>query len=170
MPLSDEQIEKAWLELEAKRRQWDLEGLDQGEDFTTKILGGRWTREHKGRSYDAIIGIASKGAASDWCRQYGLNIEASFSYRKYGEGPASSMAVHWCKRMQHFFNLYKERDDPMMVYKPSDLDSCEDDLDFVNMILAAGMESPVWARAQAIRNLRPSAHPGGSASASSSKA
>ena len=82
------------------------------------------------------------------------------------------MAVEWCRRMQHFYNLYKEKDIPMLVYSEKELSLYEESLDFVNMVLEAGIESPVWARAQAIRNLAPSTFPvlhKGASSSSGSK-
>jgi len=39
----------------------------------------------------------------------------------------------------------------MLVYSQQDLDSLEDDLDFVNQLLEAGVESPMWQRGQGIR-------------------
>ena len=166
--VSDEDIEEAWYELEEKRKQWELEGLDLGEDFTTQILGGRWTRVHKGKAYDAIVGFACKGPATLWARQYGFNVLASFSNRKHGEARASAMAIEWCRVMQHWCDIYRHQDIPTYHYSDHDLQSLEECLDFVNMVLEAGVESPMWPRAQAIRHLRPSA-PKCSAASSSSK-
>ena len=171
-PLTDEAIDAVWSSLEAKRREWDLEGLEVGDEFTTSILGGKWTKENKGQVYDAIKSQAKKGLASAWCRQYGLNVEASFSFRKFGEEAAKSMAIEWCRIHKHFFDIYTESDEAMHVYSAKELESCKDNLEFVNMVLAAGVESPIWNRAQGIRKIRPNAVPtksSGGASSSSSK-
>ena len=171
--LDDAAIAEAWAALEKKRRERELQGAEEGPDFSTKILGGKWTRMHKGRAYDAIVGLAAKGGPHDWCRRYGLNVEASFSLQKYGEEAASTLALQWCKVMQFFYDLYQQADDPDHVYSDAELQSFEEDLDWVNFVLAAGVDSVVWPRASLIRNLRPSARPvagkkAGASSASSS--
>lgn len=170
-PLPDDVIAEAWAALEAKRRAWSMEEQLQGEDFTTKILGGKWTRKHKGKAFDAIKSVAGRGAPSLWCRQYSLNVEASFSFAKYGEAAGSTLALQWCKVMQYYYNIFKRHNDSAYEYSEADCASLEEDADWAEFVRAAGAGSVVAIRAETIRALRPVNAPKGargSAGASSS--
>lgn len=166
--MTDEVLDEAWAVVEAKRREWDLRGLDTGGDFTTKILGSKWTRIHKRVAADATVGLASRGAPQQWARQYGLNIEASFAYSKYGEEEAGILALEWCKLMQHFYDLYKEKNGANYEYNDADLSSFEHDQTWQDFLASAGKKLAVWRRAQVISATRPARNPVGMASASSS--
>lgn len=169
--VTDEVIEEAWAALEAKRRQWSLEEEREGEDFTTNILGGEWTRKHKGKAFDAIKSAAGGGAPSLWCRLYGLNVEAPFSFNKFGEAAASTLALQWCKRMQHFYNIYLRHDAPEYVYSDKELESFQEDEEWVAFVRDASAKPETWKRAVKIRSVRPSKAPtagGGSATPASS--
>jgi len=156
---SDEAIALAWAALDKKRREVHLEGMFLGDDFQVKVLGGKWTLEHKSTAFDAIAAMARKGLPFAWCRAYNLNVEASFSIRKHGEEAARVLAVEWCKRMQFFYDIYKLADEPDFVYSPAQLSSYEEELEFVEFVLNAGVHDPAWPRAMAIRSLAPSARP-----------
>lgn len=66
-----------------------------GCDFTTALLGGRWTQQHLGVPYDAFQGKAAAGQASEWCSMFSLP-------RSLWGWPACTMVQAWCSRMQHF--------------------------------------------------------------------
>ena len=124
-----------------------------------KLLRGKWIQTHKSKAFDVVIGIATKGAASDWCRLYGLNVEASFSLAKYGEDSCRILAMQWCKVNQHYFDIYKSQEEPEHIYSDAELASFQEDIDWVDFVLASGPESAVWARAHLIRHLKPSLRP-----------
>lgn len=157
--ITDEMIQEAWDEVMAKRRELHLAGGDETADFSTKILGSRWTRINKGKSCDAVIGIASGGAAREWCRLYGLNVEASFAIGKYGEGDATMMALEWCRRRQHFYDLYVEADRDDYAYSGEELQSCPEKLEWVHWLLARGTTSVCWSRALEVQSSMPSTRP-----------
>ena len=158
--VSDEAIWLAWAELDEKRREMDLRGdRAAASDFPTKLLGGAWTRMHKGKAYDAVIGIARGGLARRWCAKYKLNMEASFSIARYSEEKAHSLAMEWSRRMQFFFDLYTESGDSEHVYSQGELDGYEEDIPWIDFLLAEDVDSPTWERAQIIRAMVPSKHP-----------
>lgn len=142
-----------------KRREHEEIRGDQGSDFTTKILGGEWTRTHKKKAFDAAIGIAVGGAPRAWCRKYGLNIEASFAFKKYGNDAATAMALEWCRRMQHFYDIYVLHGQDDHIYSGKELQSYEEALDWVNFLCASDVEAALWDRAESIRQLRPAPRP-----------
>ena len=68
---SEEAIWKAWTELDEKRKELRVAERCGGVDFTTKLLGGKWTRVHRGKAFDAMIGIG-RGRAAPEPSDYGL--------------------------------------------------------------------------------------------------
>lgn len=118
---------------------------------------------------DAVIGIAVGGAAMAWCRQYGLNIEASFAYSKYGFDGATNLAMERCRRMNHFYDIYLLRDEPDYSYSAQDLASYEEDLPWLDYLCAQDVASAVWARAEVVRGTKPQAQPKPAGSSSSTK-
>ena len=114
--VEEDEIEVAYAALEEKRREWELECETSATYFYTSILGGRWTKVHKKKAFDCIIGKARGGAPTTWARRYGLNVEASFAFSKYGDAAASSLALEWCSRMQYFFDMYVVADDSQFEY------------------------------------------------------
>ena len=94
-----------------------------------------------------------------WARRYGLNIEASFSFNKYGEKEACNLAVYWTQRMQHFFDLHLEAEKEDFEYSDAAVTSSVEDLDFVDFVLECGVEHPVWEWAQVLRSTEPARKP-----------
>lgn len=168
--LPEEVIDAAWDELLAKRREHEAVNDCLGASFTTKVLGGRWTRANKKKAFDAVIGMAVGASAKAWCRQYGLNIEASYAFNKYGNDAATQMAVEWCRRMSHFHDIYLASGDKMYIYSKDDLGSYEEDSEWLDFLAAQDADSAMWTRAEGLRCLFPEPKPRPAASASSSKA
>ena len=108
-PLDEEQAIAAFDALREKRVELAASGPDElPHDFTLQILGGSWTQAHKGVPFDAVKARAATPSARAWAKQYGLNAEASFAFRKYGERVATMLATAWNHQMQFFLtSLYR---------------------------------------------------------------
>ena len=164
----DDVIAKAVQEVAEKRRKWELEGLDTLEDFRTKLLGdGQKVRANK-LDFAAVVGVACGRAATDWCRHYGLGLQTSFSHVQYTQKDCSRMALEWCKRMQHFFGIYKQQEDADYVYSLDDLASYTCDEDWVSYISELDPASPAAARSAGIGQLTPNRYPASTSGAASS--
>ena len=104
--LEDDDVDELWATLAARRQAWKASEGEQQQHFTTQIRGGRWTRANLGTDADCVAASATKGEAATFCLKYSLPRMSSYSFAKYGEQAALSMAREWCQRMEHFFRLY----------------------------------------------------------------
>lgn len=140
-----------------------------GDTSTTKVLGGTWTRKHKRKAADATIGIVVGGAPKGWGRQHGLNIEASFAHNKYGKDKATSLALEWCRRMNHFCEVFLLRNELENCYSPEDIAPYEEGLPWLDFLCAQDLDSEVWSRAEITRSTKPDGQPCPKHKSSSSK-
>ena len=67
---ADKVISDVWEALAAKRKEWEAQGILQGEDFVTFFKGGQWTAQHKGKAFDTLAGQAKRGHATRWCNMH----------------------------------------------------------------------------------------------------
>lgn len=125
--LPEDALARVLQDLEDKRKEWAVETIGLGEDFTSILRGGAWTAVHKGLAFDCCAATAKKGLPSQWCRKYGMNQIASYSFSVYGEVTASTLAAEWCRRMQFYYDLWIEsgqdyvyRPEDKAAYKPTD--------------------------------------------------
>jgi hypothetical protein len=164
-------IEAAMKEVYNKRRLWELESLDRLEDFRTKVLGDESLVCDTKLEFASIAGVACGASAVAWCRTYGMIKQASFSHRDYTYLDASRMALEWCRRMQHYYDIFKSQDDPTYVYSTDDLESYVEEYEWVSYLCDLDIESAAWSRSEAIRTLVPNREPATSfaGAASSSK-
>jgi hypothetical protein len=141
-PFAEESLEgdvaDALEALYAKRCEWDLDGGDKSRDgaFVVKLLGGAWTKLHKGKDFDAFKGEA-RASASAWCKQYRLPQSARFEISLYGEIDASTMSVAWCHRMQHFYSRWLESGEDKYVFSADDALSYVGEPKFVDLCARA---------------------------------
>ena len=152
-------IEAALQEVYNKRSLWELEGLDTLEDFRTKILGDDSTGSDAKLEFASIAGVACGASAVAWCRTYGMSLQASFSHRKYSYLDASMMALEWCRRMQHFFDIHKAQECADYIYSTHDLGSYAEGLEWVSYLCGLDIESTAWSRSEVIRALVPNREP-----------
>jgi hypothetical protein len=97
-------------------------GADPFHDFYICVRGGAWTLENKGVAGDTCVGQARKGQPTEWARRYGLNVQASFAFSRYGREAAARLATEWCLRMQHFYDVWCAAGH-QHVYTATELDS-----------------------------------------------
>ena len=80
---------------------------------------------------------------------------ATFSLAKYGELACQMLAEEWCRRRQFWFNMWREQGDSDYMYTKEDIDSYQEDLEFVNFLCETPTDSPAWERAEALRKQVP---------------
>jgi hypothetical protein len=123
-PLDEDEVMRVFTELEAKRLAWNKDHESACDDFKTHVLGGAWTKRHKGVSFDAIRASPSNELAKSWCQRYGLATTSSFALNRYGETVCSALALYWCQRMQYFFDVWIDVEDEDYCFLRSDIDGC----------------------------------------------
>ena len=115
---------------------------------------------HKKVACDAIVGYARAQEAQAWARHFGFDRMNSFAFAKYDRHPASCMALEWCRRMQHFHDIYTAQDDPDFVYSEEELESCEESIELIDLMLAQSDENVQTLECcRKLRGMRP-ANPG----------
>ena len=104
--LDDDAYQVVFDELEQRRRQWETDQLPRPQHFKTSMLGGAWTKKNTGRVADSIKAAASGTLANEFCARYHLPKQASFAIQKFTEQQATSLALYWCARLEHFMELW----------------------------------------------------------------
>ena len=99
-------VEAAFAELEALREEFRQGPGEYGEDFKANVLGGGWTDANKGVAGDRVMVWAVSRAAKEFSRRH-LGVEATcFSIKLYTMRGCNSCALLWCRRMQHFYDIF----------------------------------------------------------------
>ena len=153
--LDDEAIAGAWAALQQKRLQWDTEGAAQGDDFRVWIRGGAWTAKHRGMAYDNVMASPKPGLPIQWAVRYKVGQSAAFSIPLYGEHSGHMMAMEWCRRLQHFYDIHAAQPNEEYEYSAAEYASYQEDLEWVTFLCGLDIASPTWERASAIRSLVP---------------
>jgi hypothetical protein len=146
-------VEAVHAELAAKRRLWENDA-NAGDDFEVKVRGGVHTKRARGVAADCSVGQA-KGDARLFCRAYGMNVMASYAYARYGEADATRLATEWCRRNQHYYDLYVGADDAAYAFTEADSGSYVEPEDFVKWADALPEGSVARERVEALRAVRP---------------
>lgn len=144
-----------WPLLEERRRQWAEEHHLLAERFKTTILGGEWTRQHRGQAFDAVKAFASGALVLAWCAQFQWPKQASFSFAKFGDAVASALAVYWCERSEYFYRLAELADDPAFEYSEEAKQGAPEPTRVSAVLEQAPSLQAATARLEAIRRLVP---------------
>ena len=146
--------EAVWAALEAKRKQWADDGVSHGEELSTCVRGGGLLSSWGHLVADCVVGQA-KGPAMVWCSTYKVNKMASFSFAKYSELIATSLALEWCRRQQHWYDLWRMQDDAKYHFTPDDLASYQEGTQLSDLLKDIPSGHPARGRAHAIQSLFP---------------
>jgi len=152
---TDAVLDSIWLGLEEKRKEWELQGVPNGDDFTTEVRDWAWTSAQQGKAYFCVAGQAAKGDPTAWCRKYQLSGQASFSARLYGEKVATALSLEWCRRMQFFYDIYKAQPARDFAYTKAHKFALQADPAFLQLQSELPKGSKAEQRAQAIEALFP---------------
>ena len=121
--VDEDLVDQAFLDLEDLREE-HRQGMDlDGDDFNCNVIGGAWTAANKGVAGDRVKVWAGSAEVKQFCDDYHLPREASYSRRKYTPRGASAVAQLWCRRMQHFYNVYMCSSDTKYKFSEIDIDS-----------------------------------------------
>ena len=119
--LTDQQVEDVFLELKARRLELNLENMPN-RDFRVRVLGGAWCKAHSGLSYDAFQGyVLASSPAAAWAGRYKIRKTSRYGVTVFGDGLASLLAHEWCRRCQHFYDVFERQDDPQYRYSEQDV-------------------------------------------------
>ena len=152
LPLDKEAI---WKALDDKRQEWARGDVAHGSDFVTCVRGGAWWWINKwtNTGIDCVVGQAK--ASATWCATYKLNKMARFSFAKYIEPIAIGLALEWCRRLQHYYDLWCMQDDAKYRFTPDDLASYTEGQEFRVLLDGVPLGGPLRERVNAIRALVP---------------
>jgi hypothetical protein len=102
--LEEALFEEAMRDLEQARATAADEASARPAHFGWHLRGGRWTKEHTGKSFDSWRGTALGSRAASWCKENGLQTTATFSTGKFGMQGSMRLATCWAYHMQALYN------------------------------------------------------------------
>ena len=153
--LDDDEIEAIFSELD--RRRAELAASTPAElavtDFAVKVLGGAWTRSHRGVDADAMQGHAVGNYAKQFCRRRGVAMSARFEISLYSATHASVFARAWAHRMQHFLNCEVAAGDEKYAFSEQDVARYSEPTEFAQAAKALQSQAQAVKRVQSIRAL-----------------
>ena len=84
-----------------------------GDDFFVRVrhVNGRQT----------VGAEAKRGLAREWCHIFSLQVSTTYYSSLIDPGVASAFASRWCEVMQHFYDIWRERNDPHYRYSNDEL-------------------------------------------------
>ena len=152
--LTDEQYEDIFVELqEARARVAAESGKGDGSDFRMRVLGGKWTAEHRGRAFDAYAGEASAGEPSKWAVQYSMGRSARFDVSLYTAKGASCLAKTWRCKCQYFYDIWLVSGGGRYAYTADDIAGWPEPEEFTE--LASSYTGRALQRCLWLRDLSP---------------
>lgn len=159
LPDADEvaAVEEAWAAIESARAEWREQPLHgQCEHFVTCFRSGDWNAIHRGiNESDRVVAQALPGPPRVWCQTYAFNTMASFSFSRYGEAGCHTMALEWCRRLQYFYNTWRQQEQPKYVYALDELVSYEQTDEWRSFLSHLPVTSAARKRADLIQSLFP---------------
>ena len=151
--LDDDAVDEVYAELEAKRMEWQDDGVLTQNWFKVTLLGGAWLRQQKGRSFDAFKGAASGGAVAEWCGKRGLQKSMRFEVTLYGEKGAAIMARAFYHRMSYFYGLCCELGELDHEFAAAEKASYVEPTELTEF--ASTLSGQAWQRVLQLRSLWP---------------
>ena len=100
--VSDSDAADIFNVLMAKRAEWADEAVDGPGDFLVELLGGTWTKTHRGVDYDAFRGFARGRDAVQFCEMWSLQKSFRCSVLTTTGHFAHMICTAWCASMQFF--------------------------------------------------------------------
>ena len=122
--LDDDDLERLYKALEAKRVEWDIHTSEVFADraFKVMVCKGAACRELTGLDYDAVRAYAS-GAVAKWCERYNMQAAKRFNILLYEEHNAFTLAKAWCSKMGHLYSIYMDLDEEDYRFTDADCES-----------------------------------------------
>ena len=123
--MDDDDMERLFKALEAKRVEWDIHTSEVFADraFKVMVLKGKACRELTGLDYDAVRGYAAGRQPKWWCAKYHLQVAKRFNVRLYEEENAFTVTKAWCSKMAHLYTVYMDQDEEDYEFTDADCES-----------------------------------------------
>ena len=151
--LSDDELDVVFRELLLARERV---AADPGQqlDFKITLLGGKWTKENRDVSFDAVKGAPRQNSsAEDFSVAYGLGKSARFEIALYGLNVALVLARTWCSKLQYYFDIFEASGEVLYRFKDDDHRAWREPAEFADSVeVSAGQP---LKRMEWLRRLRP---------------
>ena len=121
--LSSVEVDQVMDEMKTKRLEWEHSFPTQGQNFTSTLMGGTWTKQYRGMVCERTRAFAVGKSVEAWCIRYSLPTNMSFTFSKYGEALAGALAVYFCKRLQYFYDIAQNSAETNHVFTNAELRS-----------------------------------------------
>ena len=121
MTLSSVEVDQVMDEMKSKRLEWEHSFPNQGENFTSTLMGGTWTKQYRGMVCERTRAFAVGKNVEAWCLKYSLPTNMSFTFSKYGQALAGAFAVYFCKRLQYFYDIAQNSGETDHVFTSAEL-------------------------------------------------
>ena len=141
-----------WAKVEALKSPVEDPKL-RHEDFQVKVLGGKWTMEHKGVGADAIQGLARSREALQFCLKFKVPKSSRYEIATYGEEAAALFARTWVAKMQAFFNLWHSASEAIEAFSQEQYTSWVEPSDFSRQAKALKNNPSARKRVEQLRCL-----------------
>lgn len=155
-PADDEEVvvpEQVYDELEQMRLRLGVPA-SRRQHFSWGLLGGTWTRKHRGKSCDAFGARACTQEAKAFCRWYSMNITVRFSVGDYGERHCAMLCEYWVAKNTFFHGIWQANGSAQSYrFRDEDISSFEEPQDFLDLF--GGARGALLARMQDLRAIRP---------------
>ena len=124
--VDEDLVEQAFMKLDDMREEFRQGMALDGDDFKCNVLGGVWTAANKGVAGDRVKVWAGSAEVKQFCDNYSLPKEISFSRRLYTPRGATALALLWSRRMQHFYSVWSMVEDTGYRFSEIDIASAPD--------------------------------------------
>ena len=104
--------------------------------------------------YDCIAVLPHGEVPKAFLGMYGLPKMLSYSLREHSDEGASRLAMEGARRLQHWFDVYREADDNDFLFDEV-TSKCPEDIEFVDWQLTKDHMGHTWTRAQELRTMSP---------------
>ena len=99
-------VVEAAAALEAKSAMWTAPASD-GQDFFVRFRSGTSWAAGGGGGGGVIATEAKRGLPREFCTVYKLRQPATFNFDKIGADVATEGSLEWCRRTQHYFDIWR---------------------------------------------------------------
>ena len=121
------------------------------DDFPVTVLGGKWTKQNKQKSFDAVSAAATGAYAIKFCQDQNVFASARFDIEAYTMVYANMLGRGWAHKMQHFLNLSAEHEADLHVFTADEIASYSEPSEFT---AAADVLKGHWLAPGRIRQIR----------------
>ena len=101
--------------LEAQHKLWSVPASD-GRDFFIRFRSSSSWSANRPDGNETIGTEAKSGLPREFCSRYSLRLTMSMNVNKLGPDIASACALEWCRRMQHFYSIWRMHGDTGYVF------------------------------------------------------